>query len=210
MASSRKLIVYDTLSSDLIDEFEDRLLNGSNSNDDEWDMLSENLSTEGEGMVMVTTNGSVKSLNSFSEQSNITDLSISLRRIPSSSTIDTADGDHALGILDIDYVEHIVLPSDTLQGICLAYKTNQTRLRQANNFSGHSLTGAPRKLIVPLSQWALRSGLIRVQNQDTIEYKIYAFLANFPIYKVTQAKEILERANWNMGEAIEALKTPKV
>jgi LysM repeat protein len=76
-------------------------------------------------------------------------------------------------------VYHVVLPTDTLQGICLAYKISTTQLRQANHFSGSSLVLAPKKLVVPISKQALRQGYIRIQDTDTTEYKIHAFLAEF-------------------------------
>jgi len=180
--------------------------------DDDWDLLSEKISGStsiGGGTVVITTTGSVRSFNSLSESNNSTTagnaLTIPLRRIPSSSTIDSVDGDRALGLLGVDYVEHIVLPSDTLQGICLAYKISLTRLRQVNHFSGNSLTGAPRKLIVPLSKKALRSGFVRVQDQNTTEYKIHAFLAKLPhIRKEAEALEYLEATNWNVAEAVQS------
>lgn len=160
------------------------------NHEDDWDMLSEKISVSGSiggGAVIITTaGGSVRSLNSLSEKS------IPLRRSRSSSTIDSLDGDRALGLLGVDYVEHIVLPSDTLQGICLAYKISLTRLRQVNHFSGDSLTSAPRKLIVPLganSQKAIRSGFVKMQDQDTAEYKTHALLAEIPSLKESQAEE---------------------
>jgi len=176
--------------------------------DDDWDLLSEKISGSiSGGTVVITTTGSVRSFNSLMSESGGNNSSsynsIPLRRTPSSSTIDSADGDRALGLLGVDYVEHIVLPSDTLQGICLAYKISLTRLRQVNHFSGNSLTGAPRKLIVPLSKKALRSGFVRLQDQDTTEYKIHAFLAKLPhIRKEAEALEYLEATNWNIAEAV--------
>jgi LysM repeat protein len=48
-----------------------------------------------------------------------------------------------------EYMEHVVLPTDTLQGLCLAYKLSATRLRMINGFSGNSLQMAPKKLRIP-------------------------------------------------------------
>jgi len=176
-----------------------------NNHDDDWDMLSEKISVSGSiggGTVVITTaNGSVRSLTSLGEKS------IPLRRSRSSSTIDSLDGDRTLGLLGVDYVEHIVLPSDTLQGICLAYKISLTRLRQVNHFSGDSLTSAPRKLIVPLcanSQKAIRSGFVKMQDQDNSEYKLHALLAEIPSLKEPRAQEYLEVADWDLVEAIKS------
>ena len=65
---------------------------------------------------------------------------------------------------------------------------NSTRLRQANHFSGNSLLLAPKKLVIPLSKKALRSGFIRVQDTATKEYKLHAFLAELPDLGITEAK----------------------
>ena len=47
---------------------------------------------------------------------------------------------------------------------------------------------APKKLVIPLSKKALRSGFIRVQDTDAKEYKLYSFLAEFPDLGMTEAK----------------------
>jgi len=47
-------------------------------------------------------------------------------------------------------MEHIVLPKDTLQGICIQYKVSATRLRQVNRFSGSNLLLAPKRLLIPI------------------------------------------------------------
>lgn len=36
-------------------------------------------------------------------------------------------------------IEHVILPNDTLQGICLRYRVSSLELRQWNNFSGSSI-----------------------------------------------------------------------
>ena len=50
-----------------------------------------------------------------------------------------------------EYIEHIVLPTDTLQGICLAYKVSAMRLKKENSFTGNSLQFAPKKLLIPVN-----------------------------------------------------------
>ena len=92
------------------------------------------------------------------------------------------------GVLGVDYLEHVVLPTDTFQGICLAYKVSATHLRQANHFSGTSLSLAPKRLLVPISKKALRSGYIRVQDTDAKEYKLHAFQAEFPDFSLAEVK----------------------
>jgi hypothetical protein len=160
--------------------------------DEDWDLLSEaqiSVSSVG-GAIVVTKTGSVRSLNSLDENSSHTTLSIpfKIHRTLSSSTIDSSEAERTLGLAGVDYLEHIVLPSDTLQGICLAYKISATRLRQVNQFSGNSLTSAPRKLIVPLSKKAIRTGFVKVQDTEAREYKVHAFLAELSSLKEAEAQ----------------------
>jgi hypothetical protein len=113
---------------------------------------------------------------------------------PSSSSAIVSDGgDKSYGTVGVDFVYHVVLPTDTLQGICLAYKISTTRLRQANHFSGSSLVLAPKKLVVPISKQAQRQGYIRIQDTDTTEYKIHAFLAEFKDFDRAEAKSYVLR-----------------
>lgn len=109
------------------------------------------------------------------------------------------------------YVEHVVLPSDTLQGICLSYKINASKLRQVNQFSGNSLLGAPKKLIIPLTRRNVSVG-IKQQDQNTKEFKIYALISDCPYaLEKKEAQRLLEKTNWNVEHAIaEALtQTPR-
>jgi hypothetical protein len=162
---------------------------GKLDDDDDWDLLSEKFSVGSMGgAVVVTHTGSVRSINSLDNSSATLSIPFRIQRTLSSSTIDSADGDRTLGVAGVDYIEHIVIPADTLQGVCLAYKISATRLRQVNQFSGSTLTMAPKKLIVPLSKKAIRSGFIKVQDQDSREYKIHAFLADLPALKVAEAQ----------------------
>ena len=99
-----------------------------------------------------------------------------------------------------EYVEHIVLPSDTLQGICIQYKVSSTILQKVNNFSGSTLCWAPKRLFIPLKGTTTiqdsandsdshnsinvtdsihRNG-IRLQDRTQKEYKIHKFLFEVP------------------------------
>jgi LysM repeat protein len=172
-----------------------------NYNEDDWELLSDRVSCSSHGgTIFVSRAGSVRSISSIDGDLNCngsgslnTTLSVpfKIQRTHSSSTLDSTDnalGPSGLGVLGVDYVDHVILPTDTLQGICLAYKINSTRLRQANHFSGNSLLLAPKKLVIPLSKKALRSGFIRVQDTDAKEYKLHAFLAEFSDLSLTEAK----------------------
>jgi hypothetical protein len=174
-------------------------------NDDEWEFLSDRVSASS-APVLVQKGGSVRSISSRDEGTSSNSLlsqhsttmdklvAFKFQRTHLSSTIDSCDNDttplgpSGKGVLGLDYVEHVVLPTDTFQGICLAYKCNSTRLRQANHFSGHSLQLAPKKLVIPLSKTAMRTGYIRVQDTDDKEYKLHFFLAEYPDLSMTEAK----------------------
>eukprot|EP00979_Chaetoceros_neogracilis_P013141 scaffold3704_cov271-Chaetoceros_neogracile.AAC.5 len=101
------------------------------------------------------------------------------------------------------YYEHIILPSDTFQGICLQYKTIPTKLRQLNKFSGNSLTLAPKKLIIPKLLRAL--GSIRVQDRTTEEYKIHYIMSCFEFIDYEESKAYCEIHEWDMHKVVECI-----
>jgi len=185
------------------------------SND--WEVLSGRASASSisVGGVFVARAGSVRSISSRDpESSSHTTLSVPFKipRTNSASTIDSQDGTlgpSGKGVLGVDYIEHIVLPTDTLQGICIAYKVSASNLRRANHFTGHSLHSAPKKLLIPLSKQALRTGFIRVQDTDTKEYKLHYFQAECPDISLTEAKAYLELSDWDMKDAIQSAREDK-
>lgn len=163
--------------------------------DEDWELLSDRVSSSshcGDQQVFVARAGSVRSISTVEvDCASASSVPFKIQRTHSSSTIDSCDnalGPSGKGILGVDYVEHVVLPTDTLQGLCLAYKISTTRLRQANHFSGHSLLLAPKKLVIPISKTALRSGFIRIQDTDAKEFKLHAFVAEMPGLSITEAK----------------------
>jgi LysM repeat protein len=181
----------------------------------DWEILSTedkgSTRTSNGSFVACVRAGSVRSITSVDhENSSHTTLSVpfKIQRTNSSSTLDSQDnalGPTGKGVLGVDYVEHVVLPTDTLQGICIAYKVSATHLRRANHFSGN-LHSAPKKLVIPLSKQALRTGFIRVQDTDTKEYKLHSFLAEFPDINPTEAKAYLELADWDLHDALQSAK----
>jgi len=135
---------------------------------------------------------------------------IPLERSWSSSSTIASNDETGYGTPGIDYLEHVVLPTDTIEGICLAYKISRTRLRQANTFSGSSLCLAPKKLVIPLSKKAFREAAgskegVRMQNTSSQMYKIQAFLVEMgQVGSMTQseAKTYLDLSNWDLEEAL--------
>ncbi len=160
--------------------------------EEDWEVLSEKVSNRSlGGEVLVARAGSVRSIDHENSSQTTLSLPFKIQRTASSSTLDSQDnvlGPSGKGVLGVDYVEHVVLPTDTLQGVCLAYKVSASNLRRANHFSGNSLHSAPKKLLVPLSKQALRTGFIRVQDTDTKEYKLSYFQAEYPYINVTEAR----------------------
>mmetsp|Transcript_19910 Transcript_19910/g.33991 ORF Transcript_19910/g.33991 Transcript_19910/m.33991 type:complete len:211 (-) Transcript_19910:1200-1832(-) len=95
------------------------------------------------------------------------------------------------------YVEHVVVPTDTFQGICLRYKVSPTELRRANKFSGSNLTLAPSTLMIPLS-----AGLPPPPQAETPEFKIAKVISNVPHLARSEAKAYLELNDWDATAAI--------
>jgi LysM repeat protein len=156
--------------------------------------------------------GSVRSMSSLDQDSSSYHATLSvpfkIQRTNSSSTLDSQDnvlGPSGKGILGVDYVEHVCLPTDTLQGICISYKVSASQLRRANHFSG-TLHSAPKKLLIPLSKQALRTGFIRVQDTDNKEYKFHKIQAEYPDISATEAKAYLELADWELKDALQSAK----
>eukprot|EP00934_Nitzschia_sp_Nitz4_P005445 Nitzschia sp. Nitz4//scaffold96_size78090//64844//66125//NITZ4_005504-RA/size78090-snap-gene-0.47-mRNA-1//1//CDS//3329560603//5435//frame0 len=184
----------------------------SSAAEEDWEILSEKAShrsSVGGGEVLVARAGSVRSIDHESSSHTTLSLPFKIQRTASSSTLDSQDnalGPSGKGVLGVDYVEHIVLSTDTLQGVCLAYKVSASHLRRANHFSGNSLHSAPKKLLIPLSKQALRTGFIRVQDTDTKEYKLGYFQAEFPDISATEAKAYLELADWELKDALQSAK----
>lgn len=104
----------------------------------------------------------------------------------------------------VDYIEHIVLPSDTLQGICLSYKISPTKVRQVNKFSGSTLLLAPQKLIIPISskEFLLDTKKIRLQDRNSKDFKIHAMINEFPSMNISEASAYLDMSDGKLDNAL--------
>jgi len=102
----------------------------------------------------------------------------------------------------ITHLEHTVLPSDTLPGICLRYKVTATQLRQANRFSGSNLLLAPAKLIIPLSA----NVVVKKQDVTSPEYKMHALMSAMPKLNRSEAQAYLKMAEWDLERAVQDAK----
>lgn len=66
------------------------------------------------------------------------------------------------------HIKHLILPTDTLSGICLKYKISALKVRQINRFSGSNLHLAPNPLIIPIvDPQLLIDGSIKVQDTES-------------------------------------------
>jgi LysM repeat protein len=99
------------------------------------------------------------------------------------------------------YLEHVVLPTDTLQGLCLAYKVSATQLRMVNKFSGNSLQMAPKKIKIPMNG-VTKGMMIKTQDKTSKEFKLYAFVAEIPTMELIEAKAYLDLSNWDLDEGL--------
>ena len=88
---------------------------------------------------------------------------------------------------DIEYTTHVVLPTDTLAGLCLLYKISRRDLQRANRFYGDDLRLAPGQLTIPITEKARRLGWMP-QDFDSREYKMAALLAKFSSLSSIEAK----------------------
>jgi len=100
---------------------------------------------------------------------------------------------------EVNYVEHLVLPTDTFEGICLNYKISPTKLRQANRFSGSNLVLAPKKLKIPIDGKNIIE--MKTQDENSNEYKIHTLINEFPDLSISEAKAYLEISEWKISDA---------
>jgi hypothetical protein len=175
----------------------------STSTNQQWEMLSER---SGSTAILISFSGSM----SNASYSSFHNRSPSPSVLKNKFVLTESNGDA--------YIYHVVLPTDTLQGLCLAYKLSATRLRMENNFSGNSLQLAPKKLRIPNNIVAKSSSntsssaskgsgnnkgmMIRVQDTTSKEYKLYAFVAEIPTMELVEAKAYLDLSNWDLEEAL--------
>eukprot|EP00977_Amphora_coffeiformis_P017864 scaffold5999_cov149-Amphora_coffeaeformis.AAC.1 len=114
-------------------------------------------------------------------------------------------------LVGVEYTEHVVLPTDTLAGICLLYKITRRELQRANRFYGNDLRLAPGKLYVPITEKARRYVHLRTitrsgrnaQDVESHEFKMAAFLAQHRSLSMMEAKCYLDTNDWDLEQAIE-------
>lgn len=84
----------------------------------------------------------------FTEDEEDDNLDLTTREQFSYQTLANGEIMNLSSSTPFSYYQHIILPSDTIQGICLQYRVSPVILRQINTFSSSSLLLAPKKLKV--------------------------------------------------------------
>lgn len=92
-------------------------------------------------------------------------------------------------------VEHTVLSSDTIQGICLKYGISVITLRQANMFSGNAFR-SKKTLRIPIEKGVN----VRLQTNNDSEVILQRF-KNLTNEQTTESKFYLEENNYNLESA---------
>lgn len=92
-------------------------------------------------------------------------------------------------------IEHVILPNDTLQGICLRYRTSAVTLRQFNKFSGNAFRSV-QTLRIPVEPG------IPVNVQSSSEEILIQRFKNETGESDKEARYYLEGRNWNLEEAL--------
>jgi hypothetical protein len=163
------------------------ILSNTDNISDQWEVISERSGSA----IVISINGSLPS-GSGSASHFLRCTSPSL--LKNKFVLTEFNGDSS-------YLEHIVLPTDTLQGLCLAYKVSATQLRMENKFSGNSLQMAPKKIKIPMNG-VTKGMMIKTQDKTSKEFKLYAFVAEIPTMELVEAKVYLDLSNWDLEEAL--------
>ena len=106
---------------------------------------------------------------------------------------------------------HEVLPTDTFRGICLRYGVSSISLRRANNMLGDDLKLAPDVLVIPPPQSSDETKNRRPTKPPTNEEKIASLVFKAKLHSkvelaCSEARAYLERAGWDVNDAIENVK----
>jgi hypothetical protein len=108
-----------------------------------------------------------------------------------------ADGDSVL-LQSPAVLEHVIMPEDTMQGICLKYRVSAVTLRQYNNFSGTAFR-SKKSLRIPLD-----AGMRCVSQPPTQDVVIQKFM-NITNEPREEAMFYLEDHNFDLMEALAAI-----
>jgi LysM repeat protein len=114
-----------------------------------------------------------------------------LLRLPAPST------ENMISFKKPSIVEHTVMPTDTLQGICLKYRISAVELRRLNLFSGNNIQ-IKKSLLIPLQ------GGAAVTPQENSRDVILQRFRNITSEGVAESRLYLEEHNWDLNTAVQA------
>mmetsp|Transcript_99414 Transcript_99414/g.195295 ORF Transcript_99414/g.195295 Transcript_99414/m.195295 type:complete len:244 (-) Transcript_99414:116-847(-) len=97
-------------------------------------------------------------------------------------------------------LEHTVMPSDTLQGLCLRYGCSAVELRRLNMFSGNSIQ-FKKTLLIPVSQ-----GVKFIPQDQTEDITLQKF-RNITGECISESRVYLADANYNIDVAVQNWRT---
>jgi len=99
-------------------------------------------------------------------------------------------------VKEVTSFQHTVMPDDTLQGICLRYRTSVQDIRRMNCFSGNSIQ-FKKILFIPI-----RKG-VQVQMQENTHDVLIQKFKNATGESAVESRIYLEESEWNVESAIE-------
>lgn len=93
-------------------------------------------------------------------------------------------------------VEHIIMPTDTIQGICLRYRVTSTDLRRANLFSGNNIR-FKTSLLIPINGGSIVNPQVETHDVTLQRFK------NITGEGIEEARMYLEEYEWDLRKAID-------
>lgn len=108
---------------------------------------------------------------------------------------DTVARDNEVVLSSPAVIDHVVMPSDTMQGICLKYRVSAVTLRQYNNFSGNSFR-SKKSLRIPLEPGIPVS--IQLPTHDVMVQQF----KNITGEGHQESQFYLEEHGWDLREAV--------
>lgn len=107
---------------------------------------------------------------------------------------DLEDADDFVVFKEDSVIEHVVMPDETIQGLCLRYRISPTELRRYNLFSGNNIQ-IKKTLRIPI-----KAGTPTITQVDSCEVMIQRF-KNETDESHLEARIYLEDSNWNYNLA---------
>lgn len=114
--------------------------------------------------------------------------------------IDHTNDDGTVTFTQPSIIEHIVMPIDTLQGLCLQYHVQAIDIRRMNMFSGNNIQ-MKSKLLIPIN-----AGLAIRPQIETEEIVLQKF-KNMTQEQTQEARLYLDEHKWNLESALDAWKS---